>query len=218
MKLHCKYRVSMSLCVQRQGCGFITIHVQPFMLDFILCLVSLASWPLHHQWKWCSFVMHWSLHVALVAHTVSYSDKSMATSVTPGGTPRGGRGHSTLKAWVPVVKHTVNSKWNLSQCWSINNSSSFERTSASWKVAYRGPITVICLLQQLLSRTVYPAALIRCLSLTPSSIRGQSPAEGQMVSFLPLGLSLLMCRSVAAFHFAAFSLEISKMPIKLIIE
>lgn len=42
----------------------------------------------------------------------------------------------------------------------------------------------------LVAGTVHPAALFRCLSLTPSSVRGQSPAEGQMVSFLPLGLSL----------------------------
>lgn len=53
-----------------------------------------------------------------------------------------------------------------------------------------GPIIELCLLRQPHSRTAYPAALFRCLSLTPSSIRGRSPAEGQMVSFLPLGLSL----------------------------
>lgn len=38
--------------------------------------------------------------------------------------------------------------------------------------------------------------LFRCVSLAPSSVRGRSPAAGQMVSFLPLGLPL-SCASVS---------------------
>lgn len=71
--------------------------------------------------------------------------------------------------------------------------------------------TVVGLLQGftcysgLIAGTVHPAALFRCLSLTPSSVRGQSPAEGQMVSFLPLGLSL---SRVALFPPTACFLEV----------
>lgn len=52
--------------------------------------------------------------------------------------------------------------------------------------------------RSLIAGQLEPAATFRCLSLTPSSVRGQSPAEGQMVSFLPLG-PRLTCHSVAVF-------------------
>lgn len=106
--------------------------------------------------------------------------------------------------WKHCLWHVVIYKWNVSLLESRNIE--FEKTRASSNVTNGGLITVLCLLQQLHSRTVYPAVLFCCLSLTPSCIWGQSPAEGQMVSCLPLGCSLcLMCGSVAVLSFPTSS-------------
>lgn len=84
---------------------------------------------------------------------------------------------------------------------------------------YNAPqTTVVGLLQgftcysSLIAGTVHPAALFRCLSWTPSSVRVQSPAEGQMVSFLPLGPSL---SRVALFPPTACFLEVFRALVML---
>lgn len=109
-------------------------------------------------------------------------------------------GYRKAKTWSQIL--------NTVALQQLRNYSRMERIGASCNVTNKRLITVLRLLQQHPSWTVYPGALFCCLSLTPSSIWGQSPAEGQMVSFHPLGLArCLMCSSVAETSVLASSTE-----------
>lgn len=55
------------------------------------------------------------------------------------------------------------------------------------------------------SRTVHAAAFVHCLSLTPSSVRGQLPAEGQISL---TGTVSLTCRSIVLFSYNSSFLEV----------
>lgn len=80
-----------------------------------------------------------------------------------------------------------------------------------------GPITGLCLQQQNhphhphhhrhqqpRSRTVDPFAAFCSLSLSPSSVWGQSPAEGQMVLSPPTGAVSIVYCSIVSFSAASF--------------